>query len=328
MSANIDLRGVNWTPIGTLKPLLRGLLTETGLPFQSYGKHSRFRLRRTFRPDAARSHLNLTIENASVTGRSYVGAIAGSQWTGNMENCKLTGHIEITGNYDVAGLRGYGYGSITNCHVDAAQGSSVTGNYLEADLEGDNVGGLVAYMGEGSAVVSDCSVRGLSVSGTRKVGGVIAFLNYGNRAENISCEDVSVSSNADESYVSANANKISVGGLVGEMSSTATAPSLLLNSSLNDVNVEGKEVGRTGLAVGSARDKADAAAAKGYIAVVGITQENSTSNGNNQFDQVSAILLQGKTQLYTTVDSAIAGAEDGDTIILPAGEYTEKIILP
>ena len=112
------------------------------------------------------------------------------------------------------------------------------------------------------------------------------------------------------------------------MSSTATAPSLLLNSSLNDVNVEGKEAGRTGLAVGSARDKADAAAAKGYIAVVGITQENSTSNGNNQFDQVSAILLQGKTQLYTTVDSAIAGAEDGDTILLPAGEYTEKIILP
>ena len=91
-----------------------------------------------------------------------------------------------------------------------------------------------------------------------------------------------------------NANKISVGGLVGEMSSTDTAPSLLLNSSLNDVNVEGKEAGRTGLAVGSARDKADAEAAKGFIAVVGITQENSTSNGNNQFDQVSAILLQGK----------------------------------
>ena len=120
--------------------------------------------------------VGITMEGAEVTGKAQVGVIAGSVSTGTVENCTVTGKITVTGNYKVGGMFGEGYAKLSGCEVKADEGSAVTGVYLKNNLEEDNVGGLIGYRGEGGTIsTTDCSVSGITVAGTRKVGGLIGL---------------------------------------------------------------------------------------------------------------------------------------------------------
>ena len=58
---------------------------------------------------------------------------------------------------------GGGYVSITDSSVSAEEGSTVTGVYKASDLEGDNVGGLIGFRGEGTSPTTGCSVSDVSL---------------------------------------------------------------------------------------------------------------------------------------------------------------------
>lgn len=110
--------------------------------------------------------VGITMEGAEVTGKAQVGVIAGSVYTGTVENCTVTGKITVTGNYKVGGMFGEGYAKLSGCEVKADEGSAVTGVYLKNNLEEDNVGGLIGYRGEGGTIsTTDCSVSGITVAG-------------------------------------------------------------------------------------------------------------------------------------------------------------------
>ena len=134
LTADIDLKNEEWTPIGTM-------LVEEGRPFQGTfdgGGHQ--------------------ITKLKITGGSYAGLFGYTEGA-VIKSCNVTG--EINGYNHTGGIVGYANNNthILNC--------SFQGN-VEGD--GEERGGIVGYM-SGGGEVSGCFVTG-TVTGDREVGGI------------------------------------------------------------------------------------------------------------------------------------------------------------
>jgi len=212
LTADIDLKGINWEPIGDKdidKRAFQGTFdgdghTISNLYIQQADSGLGF--------FAATSHFaewnpptyikNLTFHNATVKstvknghGGSYVGIVVANSrgWT-FLDNVKVTGAIDVEGYAYVGGLVGHGYLRANNCHVNAT--GRIYANYW-------SVGGILGYGGEGSTKITNCSV---SCTGTEPLnvhsvsGGAAAICGAamdGTKAENVSAENIKVSANSD-----------------------------------------------------------------------------------------------------------------------------------
>jgi|GEM_PF-1619428 GLUG domain-containing protein len=270
LTADIDLENAEWTPIGTTDNPFAGKFDGGSKIISNLNVNS---------PEEAFKGLfgrlvtpgtisNVNINNAAVTGYDEVGAIVGSAYTGSVSNCHVSGDIAIEGHYHVGGITGYGYATISNCSVIGNAGSYVKGTYMKADFEGDAVGGIIGYAAEKNSaeakVISECSAV-IDVIGTRKVGGIAG--QCGKDANVYGCTfSGNVSTNADETYIAANAGKIMVGGLVGEL----TGSSLFIKNSTvaEGSTVTGVDAKTTGAILGGSRTA-------GYA----LTEENNTATG-------------------------------------------------
>lgn len=270
LTADIDLENAEWTPIGTTDNPFAGKFDGgskiiSNLNVNSPEKAFKGLFGRLVTPGTIS---NVNINNAAVTGYDEVGAIVGSAYTGSVSNCHVSGDIAIEGHYHVGGITGYGYATISNCSVIGNAGSYVKGTYMKADFEGDAVGGIIGYAAEKNSaeakVISECSAV-IDVIGTRKVGGIAG--QCGKDANVYGCTfSGNVSTNADETYIAANAGKIMVGGLVGEL----TGSSLFIKNSTvaEGSTVTGVDAKTTGAILGGSRTA-------GYA----LTEENNTATG-------------------------------------------------
>ena len=218
LGADIDLQNAPWTPIGsTDKPFSGTFDGQEKVVKNLYIEDDGLTQAGLFGYLKSNGSIqNVTVENASVNAKSYVGALIGNAHTGTVANCSVTGEISISGYYMVGGLVGSGYADIVNCLVSGNAGSTVTGAYLEANLEGDNVGGLVGFRGEGNGVSTEnCRVENIAVSGTRKVGGLIGSAYNNNAINGCSVSNVTVKSTATAEYAESNASSMGIGGLIG-----------------------------------------------------------------------------------------------------------------
>lgn len=178
---------------------------------------------------------DLTIENATVHGMNYVGALVGwygdSKATGTLKesivNCHVTGDVKISGNYMVGGLVGRSTGGLENCSVVGNTGSTVSGEVRTDISEGaaDNIGGLVSYIESPtgtSATISECLVQGISVTGSIKVGGMFGAICDSAGLKNCTVSDITVTSIASADLISDEAAKTTacIGGLVGSTNAT------------------------------------------------------------------------------------------------------------
>ncbi len=225
LTAGIDLEGTDenqWTPIGSLDNPFKGTfdgdnntVSTLYIDDDTTGNLGFFGVTNT--PAVLK---NLKIEDVQITGLNYLGALAGKAYNGNLiQNCHVFGTVQIHGNYDVGGLTGYSYVHlIDNCSVIGDESSFLSGSFKEggkANLEGDNVGGLIGYRSEGPHTISNCYAD-ISVSGTRKVGGLIGTLEYGNTVLASSAEgNVSVAY-TDAYSEDAGGEKLAFGSLIGE----------------------------------------------------------------------------------------------------------------
>lgn len=111
IGTDIDLEGKEWTPIGTKDYPFKGTFDGTKEEDSTY-TISNLKIDDTEltyaglfgnlnTPGAIK---NLTIQNAQVTGKASVGALAGSAFTGSVSGCTVMGLIAISGNYKVGGL--------------------------------------------------------------------------------------------------------------------------------------------------------------------------------------------------------------------------------
>ena len=221
LNADIDLNNVNWTPIGVdnKKPFNGTFDGQEHTVFNLYIDDDLLIHAGLFGYVAEKNGggiiKNVNICNVDINAKSTIGSLAGSAYPGSVWNCHVSGLIKLTGNYKLGGLIGEGYATISDCSVVGDEGSLVEGIHLEKDLEGDNVGGLIGYTGEGNISLSRCYAD-IDVEGTRKIGGLIGLLNYSRTV--FDCYALgNVSSNASSEY--AKDNPISMGGLIGEFSS-------------------------------------------------------------------------------------------------------------
>lgn len=205
LTDDIDLKGIDWTPIGIdynhqyTGTFDGGNHTITGLTVtgsdQYVGLFGRIGSGGTVK--------NVTLENIQITNDNssgYAGGVAGNSW-GNIENCSVSG--SVSSSFSVGSVVGSQIGgAITGCNSSATvkgvtfvggiagetnSGASLTGCYATGDVivenDGTNnshAGDVVGYNGGGTltACYATGSVTG-SGSGTIYVGGVTGSNNLG-----------------------------------------------------------------------------------------------------------------------------------------------------
>ncbi|MBR2309084.1 MAG: right-handed parallel beta-helix repeat-containing protein, partial [Oscillospiraceae bacterium] len=276
---------------------------------------------------------NVTVSNPYIVGSSYVGGIVGMAYTGKIENCHVTGEIDIEGFYMVGGITGHGYARITDCSVIGEEGwdySFVGATYKEADLEGDNVGGIVGHSAEDN-VISGCTVKNVTVSGTRKVGGIVGITAQNTDITDCKVEGVTVETTATEEYAAENTKTMSIGGIVGQYMADGNGVGGTLSgctvSGLTFANENGVAVNAGALTGGvRASSGTTTAPAEGNITVSGNTA-GAVEGENVAYLEPAAptyAVMIGE-QGYTTLADALAAAKTltGDVTV----EIYDKVTL-
>ena len=321
LSGNIDLsRYESWTPIGTEEHPFSGVFdgssfTVTGLQI----KDETLSGAGLFGVIKGGAIENLTIDSPNVSAKSYVGALVGDAFTGSISNCKVSGMIAVSGYYKIGGLTGNGYANINDCSVAGSDGSYVSATYLEPDLEGDSVGGLIGYRGEGSVELSGCSVSGVAISGTRKVGGLAGSVYTTNVIEDCEVSSVAVSSTATKDYAESKASSMGVGGLVGIITSDKGNSGSIEGCEISDVTLSCDEGAKDSIKMGYVTGGmyADDVSAPSDEQM----ELSAVVTGNNSGANVDAPGLNGAVasigeDYYNTLADAVDAVETNETITL------------
>lgn len=210
LTANIDLKNEEWTPIGTSKNAFRGTFDGDGNTVSNLYINQPSQSDVGFFGFTRDGEVkNLIIENADVTGYLDVGAVAGTPYTSKYTNITLTGTVKVEGFAYVGGMFGKNaYANLTGLTIDA-----VAGSYVKAESENYRtyVGGVVGFMGEGNITVKDVTSN-INVSGsTCDVGGIAGIAHYGNTFINVTCfaQEVVLVNALDEG------DHLEVGGIAG-----------------------------------------------------------------------------------------------------------------
>ncbi len=309
LTANIDLAGEDWTPIGTKEHSFKGHfdgnnktisnLTINNADLDYAGLFGKL--------ETSGELKNVTINNVSITAGAQVGALAGSAYTGTVSGVTVKGNIQIKGSYKVGGLAGEGYAKIDKCVVDGADGSTITGSYKATNLEGDCVGGLVGFRGEGTTIVTtSCTVNNVMVTGTRKVGGLIGSTFYNNTVTDCSVENVTVGTNATAEYANDNQKTMCVGGLLGIFNDNG-GKGTLSNCWVENITLTAP---------------ADVTARMGYISGGSRGEVNATS-GEFPVPTAEQLTVDGVAALGTNSGSNIPSTQT-DTIVLGGTPYTDQ----
>ena len=200
LTADIDLKGIDWTPIGKdnnkayTGTFDGGGKTITGLTVTGSNKYAGL----FGRIGSGGTVKNVVLEGVQITSDNssgYAGGVAGNSFGGTIENCSVSG--SVSGSFSVGGVVGYQFGSsITGCSSSASvkgtqraggvagttnSGATLTACYATGDVTVENdgtsyawAGGIVGTNGGNSilACYAAGNVSGKS-SGTIYVGGVV-----------------------------------------------------------------------------------------------------------------------------------------------------------
>ena len=308
LTDHIDLSGREWTPIGTKGKEFKGTFDGAGFIVSGLAiNDSALELAGLFGKISSPARIvGVAIQGANITAKASAGALAGSAFTGSIEECRVTGVVKIEGNYKVGGLVGEGYATIKNCSVDAERGSSVVGTYKERDLEGDNVGGLVGYRGEGAGIVTEnCSVSNLAIAGSRKVGGIVGSAFVDNTYADCSVSNCSLTCNAPYEYGLSVKNQLAVGGIVGMFSKSGNAKGALTNCKVSNISMDVEDdqlasegYGVLGLVSGGYRVSSfssSVSAPDNYISVDGFVIEGANTGENASIKYPGSVAMNGKS---------------------------------
>ena len=262
---------------------------------------------------------NVTVDSPYIVGSSYVAGIVGCAYTGTVENCHVTGEIDIEGFYMVGGITGHGYARIYNCSVVGEEDwdyNYVGATYKEANLEGDNVGGIVGHCAEGNEIIG-CTVKNVTVSGTRKVGGILGITAMSSKVENCTVEDVTVETTATADYANDNAKTMSIGGIVGQYmaESNGTGGTLasctvsgLTFANENDVTVS------AGALAGGMRGTTEVLAPTGISSTEGSTTANVTGSTVTYLEPAATYVAEVNGVQYETLADALKAITSGCTV--------------
>ena len=192
IASDIRLADCEWTPIGTDEHPFRGtiealavtsMLTKSGAA--EYYTISGLNVDYTAGPAGLVGVLegeaiNISLYNPVVKGAEYVGAVAGKIFTAGEVNGARIEKGTVTGNHFVGGVVGYAYGSVKNSVVE---GLDVNGVYVNDDLDGNKIGGILGFLPLDVAetdVVSGNVVKSLDIKGHKDVAAVVGAAKAAN----------------------------------------------------------------------------------------------------------------------------------------------------
>ena len=141
---------------------------------------------------------NLTLENASVNGKNFVGLLVGESKGGNIVNCTLCG--KLSGNISVGCCVGSGY---------SVNITEILSNTIVSGL--DEVGGIIGKI-DGNTInhINNCIFSGSTLSGNNYIGGICGTSSNTTNPYYIDISNCYVTSNIVGNEF--------VGGLCGKMS--------------------------------------------------------------------------------------------------------------
>ena len=328
LAADVDLAGAEWTPIGKVGASFQGTFDGADHTVSNLKVSSGSYIGLFGRIDGA-SINNVKVVNPVLNGTSYVGAIVGMGYTGSISNCHVSGDISIIGNYMVGGINGHGYARINNCSVigNDVDDCVITGIHDGGSNEGDNVGGIVGHSAE-NVPTTNCTVKNVTIMGTRKVGGITGITNMSSDVSGATLENVKIGTNATVDYANDNLKTMSIGGVVGQYQASGTAGSVA-NATINGVsflNTNSVTVS-AGVLAGGMRGTSVVLAPSAAIAaddVVVADVEGATAD----FLEPLYVAKLGDNGYASSLKAAFAAAEAGDTITLLADvALTEALVV-
>ncbi|MDR0436779.1 MAG: Ig-like domain-containing protein [Bacteroidales bacterium] len=170
-TANINLSGVTWTPIGNSTTPFTGIYDGGGFSISNLSLTASAAKQGLFGQIRGAAVGNIALRNANITSTGeFTGGIVGFIESGNVRNCYVTGTIKGTSR--VGGIAGETSGMILDCYTTC----NVTGT-------GMTVGGIVGNTFGSSAVVKYCYATG-QISGENFVGGIVGYSNTNTLVEN------------------------------------------------------------------------------------------------------------------------------------------------
>ena len=250
LTADIDLNGINWTPIGTnskgdhmafLGHFDGAGHTISNLYINADGGHLGFFARvGSYSEDCTPTITNLKFHNVDVSsnttnshGGSYVaGVVANAGGNSVVSNITVTGEVYIVGYGYVGGIVGHGYPDIDNCHVNVDYGW-IHCHYWCG-------GGIIGYAGEGGTPITNSSVSGVEIwSAYGGAGAVAGLLQDGNKLENVSASNVTITSNSDYcmGYIAGNGESSTMTNVtVNNVSATANGNAITSTDAVASIN--------------------------------------------------------------------------------------------
>ena len=193
---DIDLTGIDWTPIGTESRPYTGNFDGGGHTMLKIDKSGTDYVGLIGCLGSGGKVQNVTLTNISVSGANCVGGIAGQNY-GTVENCSVNGTVTGKGFTDTGGIAGSNYGTISGCSAEGTVTGSVNvggiagGSYLgviidgchsTADVSGiSSVGGVLGNLGNNSFLMACYSTGNVTVTSTDGsfVGGVVGINSQG-----------------------------------------------------------------------------------------------------------------------------------------------------
>ena len=209
LTADINLKDITWTPIGTsISNAYKGTFdggghTITGLTVTGSDQYAGL----FGRIGSGGTVKNVVLEGVQITSDNSLGSVGGvaGYSYGNIEYCSVSGSVSVSGISDVGGVVGYQVGgSITGCSSSATvkgtqraggmagvtnSGASLTGCYATGNVTLENSGSDTNYFAGGvvGSNGSSCTLKACyawgnvtgSGSGTVYVGGVTGSNDLG-----------------------------------------------------------------------------------------------------------------------------------------------------
>ena len=286
-TADIDLDGINWMPIGSVTQehgfmgnfdgngfKIKNLtISSPTLDSDGYAYAGFFSV--TEGTDANNQNIikNLTIENVTIdtTGHIVSAAIAYPYYT-IVDNVKVCGDINITGGNYTAGALAYTRRCVnaSNVSVVGNDGSTITG--------AQTVGGVISDIqmnGGLTAVYSNFSAENLTITGTKQVGGIAGI---------IATQTLNGATVKNVTIVCSDTNR--VGQVAGAFGGTSTISNIVVEK------------------------------VTGATAVIG-----------GAYDGGAAVQAKVGDTFYATFAEAFAAAKSGDTLSLLADIEASEVIL-
>jgi YD repeat-containing protein len=203
--SDIDMNGIDWTPIGTRTAPFTGVIDGDGYIIHNLTIDNPHRDDVGLFGRNSGTIINLGLTDINITGANNTGAIAGTN-TGNIIGSFVNGNSIITGNNDVGGITGINSGGIlktyststvhgvnnTGGFVGTVTGGNIDQAYATGYVYGNNnVAGFVGHITDSASVLRNAFSTG-QVTGVNNNAGFVGQITSG-RIEN--CYSISNNTN-------------------------------------------------------------------------------------------------------------------------------------